>query len=33
MVVVGDPGAVRASIDAMQFGPVTVYDTHGNPIA
>jgi zinc protease len=33
MVVVGDPAAVRASLDAMQFGQLTVYDTHGTPTA
>jgi zinc protease len=33
MVVVGDPGAVRASLDALQFGPLTIYDTQGNPVA
>ena len=30
MVVVGDPTAVRAALEAMQFGPVNVYDTQGN---
>ena len=30
MVVVGDPTAVRASLDAMHFGPLSVYDTQGN---
>ena len=33
MVVVGDPSAVRASLDALQFGQLFVYDTQGNPIA
>jgi zinc protease len=33
MVVVGDPASVRAPLEAMQFGPVTVYDTLGNPVA
>ncbi|MBV9879146.1 MAG: hypothetical protein JO180_01565 [Gemmatirosa sp.] len=33
MVVVGDPTAIRGSLDAMQFGPLTIYDTHGNPTA
>jgi zinc protease len=33
MVVVGDPAAVRSSLDALQFGPITVYDTQGNPVA
>ncbi|HKW12382.1 MAG TPA: insulinase family protein, partial [Gemmatimonadaceae bacterium] len=31
MVVVGDPAAVRAPIDAMSFGPVTLYDALGRP--
>jgi zinc protease len=30
MVVVGDPSAVRASLEALQFGPLNVYDTQGN---
>lgn len=29
MVVVGDPSAIRGSLEAMQFGPIYVYDTHG----
>jgi predicted Zn-dependent peptidase len=32
MVVVGDPATVRAPLEAMQFGPLNVYDTQGNPI-
>ncbi len=32
MVVVGDPAAVRQSLEAMHFGPLTVYDTHGRPV-
>jgi predicted Zn-dependent peptidase len=32
MVVVGDPDAVRGPLEAMQFGPVTLYDALGNPI-
>lgn len=33
MVVVGDPATIRGKLEAMQFGPITVYDTQGNPIA
>lgn len=33
MIVVGDPSAVRGSLEAMQFGPLTVYDAQGNPTA
>jgi len=33
MVVVGDPNIVRAPLDAMQFGPVLLYDTQGRPLA
>lgn len=33
MVVVGDPASVRAPLEALQFGPITVYDAQGNPIA
>ena len=33
MVVVGDPAAAKASLDALRFGPLTVYDTQGKPIA
>jgi zinc protease len=32
MVVVGDPAAVRAPLDAMQFGPVMIYDPQGRPV-
>lgn len=31
MVVVGDPSIVRAPLDSMRFGPVTLYDTLGQP--
>jgi zinc protease len=31
MVVVGDPAAIRAPLEAMHFGPVTLYDTLGRP--
>ena len=33
MVVVGDPSAVRAPIAELGFGPVTLYDALGQPIA
>ncbi|HEY4132953.1 MAG TPA: pitrilysin family protein [Gemmatimonadaceae bacterium] len=33
MVVVGDPATVRTPLEAMHFGPLTVYDAHGRPIA
>ena len=32
MVVVGDPAAVKAPLDALQFGPVRMYDTLGRPV-
>jgi zinc protease len=32
MVVVGDPASVRESLEAMRFGPITVYDAQGNAI-
>lgn len=32
MIVVGDPDSVRAPLNAMQFGPLTVYDSLGQPI-
>jgi zinc protease len=32
MVVVGDPAAVRGSLEAMRFGPLTTYDAQGNAI-
>ena len=32
MVVVGDPEAVRAPLERLGFGPVTVYDAEGNPL-
>ena len=31
MVVVGDPDIVRGPLEAMRFGPITLYDTHGQP--
>lgn len=31
MVVVGDPAAVRAPLEAMNFGSATLYDTQGQP--
>lgn len=31
LVVVGDPAVVRPPLEALGFGPVTVYDTGGNP--
>jgi zinc protease len=33
MVVVGDPAHVRAPLERLGFGPVTVYDSTGKPIA
>jgi zinc protease len=33
MVVVGDPTSIRASLEAMQFGPLAVYDTQGNRLS
>jgi len=33
MIVVGDPASVRAPLEAMQFGPITIYDSLGQPIA
>ena len=33
MVVVGDPNTVRAPLEAMQFGPVLLYDVQGKPLA
>jgi zinc protease len=32
LVVVGDPAQVRAPLDALAFGPTTVYDTEGRTI-
>ena len=32
LVVVGDPEAVRGPLEQLDFGPVTVYDDHGEPI-
>jgi zinc protease len=33
MVVVGDPAAVRAPLEAMNFGALTLYDALGSPLA
>jgi zinc protease len=33
MVIVGDPAIVRGPLEALGFGPVTLYDTQGKPIA
>lgn len=33
MLIVGDPATVRGPLEAMQFGPLTVYDAQGNAIA
>lgn len=33
MVVVGDPATVRPPLEAMGFGPITLYDASGQPIA
>jgi zinc protease len=33
MVVVGDPNIVRAPLEAMQFGPIILYDVQGKPLA
>jgi zinc protease len=32
MLVVGDPNTVRAPLEAMQFGPLLMYDTQGKPL-
>jgi len=32
LLVVGDPDAVRPQLEAMQFGPLSVYDAEGNPL-
>ena len=32
LVVVGDPAAVRGPLEEIGFGPVTVYDDHGDRI-
>ncbi len=32
MVVVGDPAVVRAPLERLNFGPVTVYDDRGEPV-
>ena len=31
MVVVGDPSIIRAPLEQLGFGPITLYDTLGNP--
>jgi hypothetical protein len=33
MVVVGDPAVVRGPLEQFGFGPITLYDTAGNPTA
>lgn len=33
MVVVGDPNIVRAPLEAMQFGPMLLYDAQGKPLS
>jgi zinc protease len=33
MVVVGDPDSVKPSLERMGFGPLTVYDASGHPVA
>ena len=32
MLVVGDPENIQPQLEAMAFGPLTVYDTEGNPL-
>lgn len=32
MLVVGDPENVQEQLEALRFGPVTVYDTEGKPL-
>lgn len=32
MLVVGDPNIVRAPLEAMQFGPIILYDAQGKEI-
>jgi zinc protease len=32
LVVVGDPATVRAPLEQLAFGPITVYDAEGNAI-
>jgi zinc protease len=32
MLVVGDPENVQDQLEAMKFGPVSIYDTEGNPL-
>jgi zinc protease len=33
MVVVGDPNTVRGALEALQFGPIVLYDVQGKPLA
>jgi len=33
MVVVGDPATVRAPLESMAFGPLTLYDAQGRPLS
>jgi hypothetical protein len=33
LIVVGDPGTVRGPLEELDFGPITVYDDRGEPIA
>jgi zinc protease len=33
MIAVGDPGTIKSPLDALGFGPTTLYDTLGKPIA
>jgi zinc protease len=32
LVVVGDPAQVRAPLETLGFGPLTVYDTEGHEV-
>ncbi len=32
VVVVGDPATIRGPLEAMQVGPVAVYDDYGRPL-
>jgi predicted Zn-dependent peptidase len=33
MVVVGDPAQVREPLERLGFGPITLYDAQGQPLA
>ena len=33
MLVVGDPESVQPQLDALKFGPLTTYDTDGQPLS